>query len=757
MWPRTAKSNVAGESRERAGADEVSMAHDRDIVSSLGPVGNAFLGAFSGLRDIQRAAIPPILSGQNVLVASATASGKTEAILAPLVARVLANPPQRVERIRILLLAPTRALVNDLTARIHDPLGRLGVTCGRQTSDRSDKYKNPFVLVTTPESLDSMLVRDARLEAGRVVDHLLAGVSSVFVDEAHLFDGTARGDQLAWLLARLRRLWQLPIGRESRDVSHTLQLCAGTATVGDPLGLARRLLGPEGIVVQVDGVREIEVFESSHPPEWVPLEAAETVAALRDRLGSAPTTGFSESAAQRIWEAMRSESATVRKILVFVPTRSLCDSFASELFEALRRYREVDVVAHHGSLSRERREQAERRFASSRDVVMVATTTLEVGIDIGDVDMVVLVGSPPDTRSLLQRIGRAGRRVGRTRVLALPRTEMERAALASLLLSARDGVLERSGYGRRWSVFVQQTASFVAQARPRSRRVSDLRDLADAVWPEEPAATALAIVENLVDAGLLVAHRDRVALGSTWADVFDEGGRGMHANLDSSAVGIPVIDASTGAIVARVAERPPADQDLSLAGQRWKVQDTANGEILLTPKVGAGGARGSFRYAARSAPTGQAFSEHVRRGLGFDECDAPLIESPSGIIWLHFAGSGYQIVLRALLPNLRPVAGLAGLAVEALRVEESQLLELATEGGRLRHAVESHFADLERVVSAGPFQRHLPGPCRREVVAELVDIPALRRWLSTRRVWHLTRDDPRWALVEEALLTDADR
>ena len=743
---------MANESKELNRAGEGSAPHDRDIVASLGSVGNAFLGGFRELRDVQRVAIPPILSGRDVLVASATASGKTEAILAPLVARVLAEPQRRVDRIRILVLAPTRALVNDLTARIQDPLGRLGVTCGRQTSDQRDKYKNPFVLVTTPESLDSMLVRDARFEAGKVLDHRLAGVSSVFVDEAHLFDGTVRGDQLAWLVGRLRRL---TTGREPREVSQTLQLCAGTATVGDPSGLARRLLGPDSVVVRVDGVREIEVFRSSHAPDWMPLEPRVDVPTLRDRLGPAPTAGFGESAARRIWQAMCSESATMRKILVFVPTRSLCDSFASELLEALRRHREVDVVAHHGSLSRERRERAERRFASSRDVVMVATTTLEVGIDIGDVDMVVLVGAPPDTRSLLQRIGRAGRRIGRTRVLALPRTETERAALASLLLAGRDGVLEHRGYGRRWSVFVQQAASFVAQARPRGRQVSDLRDLANAVWPEEPAATAQTILENLVDAGLLVeAHRGRLALGPIWADVFDEGGRGMHANLDSSGVGIPVIDASTGAVIAHVAERPTADQDLALAGQRWNVQDTASGEILLAPK-GAGGVRGGFRYTARSAPTGQAFAEHVRRGLGFDDCDAPLVETPSGSIWLHFAGSGYQILLRALLPDLRPVAGLAGLALDALRVEEGQLVELATEDGRLRHAVASHFADLERVVAAGPFQRHLPEACRREVVAELVDVPALRRWLSTRRVWHLTRDDPQWPLVEGALLADA--
>ena len=172
------------------------MTNDTALVEALGTVGRAFFGSFQLLREVQRLAIPPIYSGENVLVTSATASGKTEAIMAPLVARAKDRVPTSRHRVRLLLIAPTRALVNDLTARVEGPLERLGLTCGRQTSDHKDKHKQPFVLITTPESFDSMLVRDGRLNAGKMVDHLLAGVSAVFIDEAHLFDGTARGDQL---------------------------------------------------------------------------------------------------------------------------------------------------------------------------------------------------------------------------------------------------------------------------------------------------------------------------------------------------------------------------------------------------------------------------------------------------------------------------------------------------------------------------------------------------------------------------------
>ena len=727
-----------------------AMELDSDIVRSLGTAGTAFFGSFYELREIQRRAIPPIRAGRNVLVASATASGKTEAILAPLIARTLKGAPRDIPRVRVLLIAPTRALVNDLTARIEGPLNRLGVTCGRQTSDHRDKGKTPFVLVTTPESFDSMLVRDARLQAGRVVDHLLAGVMSVFVDEAHLFDGTARGDQLSWLLGRLRRLRQLDVEQPTGSRSLALQLCAGSATVSDPEGLASRLLGSEAEVVRVEGTREVEVFGPTDASGWFPLEPSMEIAALRDRLEPMPGPEFAEEAGRRIWQALSNDDEYMRKALVFVPTRRLCDTLSAHLSDSLRRRRELEVFAHHGSLSRNRRERAERGFASGRDAVLVATTTLEVGVDIGDVDLVALVGAPPDTRSLLQRIGRAGRRIGRTRVLALPRSEIEQAAIASMLLSARDGVLEPRGYGRRWSVFVQQTASFVAQGRPRGRRCSDLLGLARDVWPEESTGTADAIVENLLNTECLVEHHGRLALGESWADAFDEGGRGMHANLDSSGGGIPVVDASTGETVAHVAQRPTEGRDLALGGQRWDVQEGGGGEILLKPK-GVGGAREGFQYMARCAPTGLEYAVHVRRGLGLDESDAPILDCPDGPIWLHFGGSGFQTLLCALMPDLRPTAGLAGLAVAGGRINGTIMGELASRESALHQAVEGHFAALEPVLSVGPFQRHLPEECRRRVVEELIDVPAFRHWLRTRRVWELTRNDPRWTLVEGAL------
>ena len=724
------------------------MALDRETVESLGAVGRAFFGRFQRLRDVQRCAIPPIHSGNDVFVTSATASGKTEAILAPLLFHTRDRMPANVARIRMLLIAPTRALVNDLAGRLETPFTRLGLTWGRQTSDHRDKDKQPFLLITTPESLDSMLVRDGWRQGGKAVDHLLAGVAAVYIDEAHLFDGTARGDQLCWLLGRLRRLRQLHVDRRATPIR--LQACAGSATVSNPADLAHRLLGPGAVSVRVAGTREIEVFGTSEAPVWSSIDAAVAVATLRDQLQVVPSQSFAASAEQRLWQAMSSaDDYRTRKVLVFVPSRRMCDALSTHLAETMPQRRNLRVLAHHGSLTQTRREDAERTFATARDAVLVATTTLEVGVDIGDVDLVALVGAPPGTRALLQRIGRAGRRLGRTRVLALPQNKLEQAALASMLISARDGMLEPEGYARRWSVFVQQAASFVAQGRPIGRQRCDLLALAHDVWPEHNETTN-SIVDHLVDTERLVEGRGRLTLGESWADPFDAGGRGMHANLDSSPGGTPVVDSSTDEVVAHVTGTVHK-QTLALAGARWHAQ-SVNGEILLKPK-GTGPVQDGVRYAARRGPTGHEYAVHVRRGLGLDDMDAPLIDLPDGPVWLHFGGSAYQALLCDLLTSLLPIARLAGLAVRG-NPARTVLAELAARGDALRNGVQQRFKTLEPALSPGPYQRDLPEQCRQDVVADLFDVPAFRRWLQSRRVWKLTRDHQCWRLLR-AMLPDA--
>ena len=432
------------------------MVSDRELVRSLGPVGRAFFGRFHALREVQRHAIEPIFSGKNVLLSSATASGKTEAVFAPLVARIRAQAPSSGEEILVLAVAPTRALVNDLHARLQGPLSEIGWSCGRQTSDHQDKVRRPHVLITTPESFDSMLVRDSKWEHGALAGHLLANVEALFLDEAHLFESSPRGDQLVWLFGRLRRLREHALRQEWISFEE-VQVCAASATVSNPEGLARRLLGEGGRAVLVPGSREIEILSTGAATDWVPLEGLADPEAIYANLLLADGPDDMDSIVRHVWRAIERGSVTdCRKVLVFVPSRALCDRLSLALFDTFTSRRELFVGAHHGSLERAMREDAEQEFSRSRDAVLVATTTLEVGIDIGDVDVVAVVGAPPDTSSLLQRIGRSGRRSGHVRVVPIVRGPIEGRALCSMLDAACRGSLDPAPQARLWSVFVSR-------------------------------------------------------------------------------------------------------------------------------------------------------------------------------------------------------------------------------------------------------------------------------------------------------------
>ena len=712
------------------------MYSDRDLIQKLGTVGRAFFGqGFSMLTEIQRNAIEPVFAGHNVLVSSATASGKTEAVFAPMLARLLKSNVND-SRVRILVIAPTRALVNDLFFRLEGPLENIGWRCGRQTSDYRDKHKRPELLITTPESFDSMLVRDGESRDGQSVDHLLAYVEAVFIDEVHLFDGSSRGDQLSWLLRRLERIKRFAYEKGLINTSD-LQICGASATIPSPELLAQRLLGPHSIVVSVRGSRSMEIL-GGDSNDWKSLHADLTPAKIRIMIFKTREDQPILDATEGIWRALATpvpDGSVCRKLLVFVPTRRLCDQLSSQLKDVLPKRRDLQVLAHHGSLERPAREHAERTFACSRDAILVATTTLEVGIDIGNVDAVVLVGPPSNTSSLLQRVGRAGRRSGVTRIVPIARDWVECCAFGSLLAEARDGAVSDTVYAARWSVFVQQAASFIAQA-PKSRRSKDsIISLANAIWPEsQTSRTPERILEHLCSQEQLIEKNDWLHLGEQWSDRLAEGGGTFHHNLDTEGTGRPVVDASTGEIIAHVQGFSGASGTLVLGGQKWDLVSHSD-EILLKPSK-QGRNSETFQYSFRRAPVRLEFAHHTLLGLGFADNDAPIIDLGDRSLWLHCGGSAFEAALSVLFSGTKRCKGLEGLAMwQAPQID--QLENLLGDKSRIIDIVSGIASNLTFALSPGPYHSSLPNDVQTEVVLSLFDIQGFIRWLETRRIFYL--------------------
>ncbi|MCW8138258.1 MAG: DEAD/DEAH box helicase, partial [Planctomycetota bacterium] len=394
---------------------------------------------FSGPTPPQARGWPLIQQGRNVLIAAPTGSGKTlAAFLAGIDA--LLREPELPDTTCILYISPLKALSNDVQKNLEQPLEQLraldpalpevrvlvrtGDTPASQRAAMSKRH--PHILVTTPESLYILLTT----AGGRA---MLSGVRSVIVDEIHALAKDKRGSHLALSLERLDAL-----------VDHRLQRIGLSATQR-PMDLVARFLVGVG--------RECEVVDEGHRRA---LDLGVVV----------PESPLTAVCSTEQWDEVYAHMAALirahRTTLVFVNTRKLAERIGSRLATVLDAVPDPDAVpdaepaagasgaprsvvaSHHGSLSRELRLEAERRLKQGELRALVATASLELGIDVGDVDLVIQVGSVRSIATFLQRVGRSGHALGKTpkgRLFPLTRDELVEAA--AVLRAVRRGDLDR--------------------------------------------------------------------------------------------------------------------------------------------------------------------------------------------------------------------------------------------------------------------------------------------------------------------------
>lgn len=333
-----------------------------------------------GLRDVQERAVEPLLAAErDVVLAAATAAGKTEAAFLPITSALLDDPRPSVQA---LYVSPLKALINDQHRRLEELAGAVGVDVFRwhgdvAAGDKRDVLEDPRgVLLITPESLEALFVL-----RGRRVPALLAHLRHIVVDELHSFLGGERGRQLQSLLHRV----ELAVRRRVPRVGLS-------ATLGD-LELAREFLRPGG------GGGDVLVIEGDAGEHELELQ-------LRGVRSDTEALGEAEIAAH-LFRVLRGDSH-----LVFGSSRRAVETYAARLREACEERRlPNEFFPHHGSLSRSLREDVE---AALRDRTgprtVVCTSTLEMGIDIGEVRSVAQLGPPPSVAALRQRLGRSGRR-----------------------------------------------------------------------------------------------------------------------------------------------------------------------------------------------------------------------------------------------------------------------------------------------------------------------------------------------------------
>ncbi len=331
-----------------------------------------FKERFPEPTEIQKKAFPEVASGRNVLIVAPTGYGKTEAALLPILSKILEdNPPS----IAMLYITPLRALNRDIFERTFWWAKKLGITVGLRHGDtkQSERGKQakepPKILVTTPETLQSIL------PAKRIGKHL-ANVKWVVVDELHELIESKRGSQLVLALERLADRAKF-------------QRIGISATIGDP-DKAMNFLGLEKKITLAKQ-RKIDITVESPRPNQDDKRTGEA-------LGLHPSA---VARLRRIHELVEDHGA----VLTFVNTRSMAELLASRYLAWDKRH---NISVHHSSLSRDVRLLAEKKFKGGKIKGLIATSSLELGIDIGRVDLVIQYMSPRQVTRLVQRIGRSG-------------------------------------------------------------------------------------------------------------------------------------------------------------------------------------------------------------------------------------------------------------------------------------------------------------------------------------------------------------
>ncbi|HZR01637.1 MAG TPA: DEAD/DEAH box helicase, partial [Burkholderiales bacterium] len=399
-----------------------------DVLDRFHPaVGRWFRRTYAAPTPPQVDAWPLIQSGRHVLIAAPTGSGKTlAAFLAAIDALIrLGVRAQLRDETRVVYVSPLKALSNDIHKNLEEPLAgiredlvALGYTDveirtlvrtgDTPQADRSRmRRRPPHILVTTPESLYILLTSDSGRE-------MLSSTRTVIVDEIHALAPNKRGAHLALSLERLEqlagtRLTRVGLSATQRPIEQVASFLIGAAdrpartlldSVGPPVDLFDRDAGPAPQPTVLSTVAGCAILDTGHTRQ-------------RDLAIEVPESPLEAVMSAEVWEQVYARITELiqshRSTLVFVNTRRLAERLARALSERLGADR---VTSHHGSLAREQRLNAEQRLKRGELQALVATSSLELGIDIGAVDLVCQISTPRAISALLQRVGRSGHAVG---------------------------------------------------------------------------------------------------------------------------------------------------------------------------------------------------------------------------------------------------------------------------------------------------------------------------------------------------------
>ncbi len=646
----------------------------REVLDLFQPqVREWFRRSFAAPTRPQRLGWPPIARGESTLILAPTGTGKTLTAFLWCLNRLMFEPPDTRARCRVVYVSPLKALAVDVERNLRAPLTGIaniaaaeGATfhapaIGLRTGDTPANERARFlrdpadILITTPESLYLLLTSNAR--------ERLRSVETLIVDEIHALVSTKRGAHLALSLERLEGLLERPLQRiglsaTQRPLDEVARFLGGAVHLSRPKTRERAKTkkaargdshakdsGPEDLEEVVNeeftvsegtvGYREVTIVNASEPKRLditvhIPIEDMAKVFELAGKAaGPGPVREFgaielrsgpaSQSpAAPSIWTAIHPRLLELirshRSTLIFVNSRRLAERLAAALNELAE---EPLVRAHHGSLARAQRMEIEDLLKAGRLRALVATSSLELGIDMGAIDLVVQIEAPPSVASGLQRIGRAGHRIEEvSNGVVFPKFRGDLVACAAVTHAMLNGQVEPSRYPRNpLDVLAQQIVAMTAvddwrvddlyrmirQAAPYaelSRRVFEgVLDMLSGRYPsDEFAELRPRITWDRVN-GVVSARQGakHVAIANA-GTIPDRGLYGVFlAGADRERARVGELDEEM-VFEARVGET------FLLGASSWRIEQITHDRVLVTPAPGQPGKMPFWKGEAAGRP-----------------------------------------------------------------------------------------------------------------------------------------------------------
>ncbi len=548
-----------------------------------------FADAFAAPTPAQEQAWPAIASGEHVLISAPTGSGKTLAAFLYGIDRLATEPREPDQKIRLVYVSPLKALSYDIDRNLRVPLRGIGadISVAVRTGDTPQKERAamlrepPDILITTPESLYLMLTGRAQ--------ELFTGTQWCIVDEIHAVASTKRGAHLALTLERLSAAAETEVQR------------IGLSATQNPLEeVGRFMVGPKRTCRIVDtGVRK-ELDLRIHVPVESMVEPDDTAAPEIDPLAGGEATRRS------IWPAIYPELLRLieehRSTILFVNSRRAAERLALRLNELA----EKDIArAHHGSLAREERLVVEEMLKAGELPCLVATSSLELGIDMGAVDLVIQVESPKSVARGLQRIGRAGHSVGdvsRGRIFPKFRADLLECAVVAKRM--RDGKIETTVVPRNALDVLAQQIVAIAAAAPEDQPVAvdDLEALVTRTYSyAELSRKQLENVLDMLDGRYPSSEfselRPRIIWDRITGTIKARPGARQLAVTNAGTIpdrGLYAVTLPDGRRVGELDEEMVYEarpgQTFLLGASTWRIEEIGRDRVIVTPAPGLPGA-----------------------------------------------------------------------------------------------------------------------------------------------------------------------